>query len=288
METREKKRISFSYIWRLCPLRHTLLLLAWTWLGFFFLFRGRRDWMNAICRRAVRPWHRWAGKLYSPVGFSAAEWVIALWVIMGVCFIVQLVVHIRKNRPWEGFYRWAASVLTMISVLFGLFSLWWGVFYYSDSFVERSGLERRAISPRELQTVTAYFADRANECSSLVERGGDGVFTADLDALFDHSPALYRAAVREVPCLDGPELRAKPMVFSRLMSLLDYTGFFFPYTAEANVNVDCTMALIPATIAHELAHQRGVAREDEANFCAVLACMADNDPAYRYSGALMA
>ena len=288
METQEKKRISFSYLWGLCPVRHMLLLISWLWLGFFFLYRGRRAWMNAVCAAVVRPWHAWAGRLFSAVRFSAAEWVIAAWVITGCCFIVQLVIHEVKRRPWEGAWRWTVTVLTMGSLLFALFSLWWGVFYYSDSFVERSGLERRAISPRELQTVTAYFADRANECSSLVERGEDGVFTADLDALFDRSPALYRAAVKEVPCLDGPELRAKPMVFSRLMSLLDYTGFFFPYTAEANVNVDCTMALIPATIAHELAHQRGVAREDEANFCAVLACMADDDPAFRYSGALMA
>ena len=41
-------------------------------------------------------------------------------------------------------------------------------------------------------------------------------------------------------------------------------------------------------IAHELAHLRGVAREDEANFCAVVACMESGDEDYRYSGALLA
>ena len=54
------------------------------------------------------------------------------------------------------------------------------------------------------------------------------------------------------------------------------------------MNVDCPMALLPATIAHELAHQRGVAGEDEANFVAVAACLADGDPTFVYSGALMA
>ena len=176
----------------------------------------------------------------------------------------------------------------MAFTLFGLFSLWWGVFYYSDSFVSQSGLTRRPISNAELESVTAYFGSVANEYSSEVERDGRGIFTADLDELFDQSPTLYHPAEELFPCLTGPELRAKPVVFSRIMSYINNTGFFFPYTAEANVNVDCTMALLPATIAHELAHQRGVAREDEANFAAVAACMASGDDAYTYSGALMA
>ncbi len=40
--------------------------------------------------------------------------------------------------------------------------------------------------------------------------------------------------------------------------------------------------------AHEKAHQRGVASEDEASFLAVLACAEAEDPLLRYSGALFA
>ena len=78
------------------------------------------------------------------------------------------------------------------------------------------------------------------------------------------------------------------MLFSRVMSLLDFTGFFFPLTAEANVNMDFPSSLLPSTVAHELAHQRGVAKEQEANFVAVLACLDYGDPAYVYSAALLA
>ncbi len=288
METNEKKRITILGVWRLCPARHALLMMSLLWLGFYFSFRGRREWMNAICAALVRPWHRFAGRIYSLVRFSAAEWIIAVWIALGCCFIVQLILHFRRRRSGESLYRWGVSVLTMAFTLFGLFSLWWGVFYYSDSFVSQSGLTRRPISNAELESVTAYFGSVANEYSSEVERDGRGIFTADLDELFDQSPTLYHPAEELFPCLTGPELRAKPVVFSRIMSYINNTGFFFPYTAEANVNVDCTMALLPATIAHELAHQRGVAREDEANFAAVAACMASGDDAYTYSGALMA
>lgn len=288
METREKNRTWLGRWWRLCPVRHTLLILSLAWLGVYFTTRENRAWMDLLCRTLVRPWHRWAGRVFSLVRFSAAEWIIAGWILMGICFLVQGSICLVRRHGGAALFRWAVSLLTMGSVLFGLFSLWWGVFYYAGRFSQQAGLRDRPVSAEELETVTAYFADLANEYSPQVERDADGVFTADLTALFDRSETLYHAAEESFPVLAGPDLRAKPVVFSRCMSLTNTTGFFFPYTAEANVNVDCPMALIPATIAHELAHQRGVAREDEANFVGILACMEDGDPAYTYSAALMA
>ncbi len=43
---------------------------------------------------------------------------------------------------------------------------------------------------------------------------------------------------------------------------------------------------LPFTAAHEFAHQRGISREDEANFVAYLACIESDDPYVRYSGYL--
>ena len=48
------------------------------------------------------------------------------------------------------------------------------------------------------------------------------------------------------------------------------------------------LTLLPATIAHELAHQRGVAAEDEANFVSVLASLENGQEDYVYSAAVMA
>jgi len=70
------------------------------------------------------------------------------------------------------------------------------------------------------------------------------------------------------------------------MSYAHITGIYFPFTGEANINIDFPDYSIPFTAAHELAHQRGVAREDEANFIAFLACMESDDPYILYSGSL--
>ena len=287
METTEKKKITLQSLWRLCPARHAVLLVSLAWLAAYFLLRGNKAVMNALCRTLVRPWHAFAGKLFSAAPFSVTEWVILCLVTLGIVLLILLVVRLIRRR-WSRAYRTGMTVLSVSAALFALLCLWWGVLYYSDSFTEQSGLERRDISVQELETVTKYFAAQANALGEYVERGEDGVFTADKDAIFRRSADIYDGAEQIFPCLAAPAVRAKPVVLSRLLSYIHYTGFFFPYTAEANLNADSPVCLLPSTIAHELAHLRGVAREDEANFCAVVACMESGDDEYRYSGALLA
>ncbi len=273
----------------LLPGRLAVLLLSLLWLGFYFLRRGDRALMNALCDTLVRPWHRIAGKLFDRLPFSVAEWLIALGILLALLFLWQLIRHfLKRPRDWRGLYRWAMTLLALLALLFALFCLWWGVYYYADSFSERSGLEDRPISAEQLESVTRRFAELANRCAPEVRRDDSGLYAANAGELFEKSASLYREVSEKYPCLAGPELHAKPVVASRLMSYLNNTGFFCPYTAEANLNVDAPLCMLPATIAHELAHQRGVAREDEANFVAVLSCLENGDADYVYSAALFA
>ena len=287
METKEKNRITPGGVWALCPRRHAVLLVSLLWLAFYFLYRSHRGIMNFLCRYLVRPWHRLMGSFTSLWRFSLAEWLILAAVLTGLGLLTAFVILLIRRRGRRA-YRCAVSLVTLAAVIFGLFCLWWGVLYYSDSFRDQSGLEDRAVSTDELESVTRYFAGLANTYSSRVERDGAGLYTAERRTIFDKSETLYHAVQTLYPCLDGPDTRAKPVVFSRYMSWINYTGFFFPYTAEANVNVDSPLCLLPSTIAHELAHQRGVAGEDEANFVAVLACLESGDADYTYSAALLA
>ena len=287
METTEKKKITLQSLWRLCPVRHAVLLVSLAWLAAYFLRRGSKAVMNALCRTLVRPWHAFAGKLFSAVPFSVTEWVILFLVALGVVLLIVLLVRLIRRR-WAMAYRTGMTILSVSAALFALFCLWWGVLYYSDSFTEQAGLERRNISVQELEAVTKYFAAQANTMAERVERDENGVCAMDKDAIFRRSTDIYDGAEQTFPCLTAPAVRAKPVVLSRLLSYIHYTGFFFPYTAEANLNADSPVCLLPSTIAHELAHLRGVAREDEANFCAVIACMESGDDEYRYSGALLA
>jgi hypothetical protein len=284
-----EKIISPGRVFRLCPVRHVLFLCAAAVIGLYFLLRGNRALMDAVSGAFVRPYHRLAGTISSLFGFSLAELICTLLVAALLAYLVRTVILlVRRGERRARAYRSAVSLLTAGALLYAGFCFLWGVYYYAESFEERSGIIAADITAKQLESVTKRFADLVNAYADRVQRDEAGCFTASRDALFERSATLYQAVTQKFPCLEGPELRAKPMVFSRLMSAINFTGFFSPFTGEANLNVESPLCLLPATIAHELAHQRGVAAEDEANFVAVLACMEAGDPDFVYSAALLA
>ena len=253
------------------------------------ILRNDRELMHRLSRSFVRPVHQFLSRLTGRVSFSVAEILILL---AGGSFCVWLVVSIvrllRKDGKRKQLVHIALTLLSAFLSIYAGFCLLWGVYYYGEDFGENTGITARAVSTEELEEVTSFFTDLANSYAGLVPRDTDGVYAGDRADILRRSATLYRNVETMLPVLHGPEVPVKPFFFSRLLSLTDFTGFFFPFTGEANVNIDFPPSLLPATVAHEIAHQRGVAREQEANFCAVLASLESGDPEYGYSACLMA
>ena len=290
MEQKKEKFISLlSAPFRACPGRMVLLFASAFVIILQRALRSDRWLMQQMSQRVIRPVHRFLAGLTDHVPFSVAEVLILtagiLFIILTLRAVWQLIR--RKGRP-AALGRYLLTVSSFGLAVYAGFCLLWGVFYYGDDFMERSGFETREISVEELEEVTIYFAGLANEYSSRVPRDSEGVCATDREAALAKSRTLYDAAEEACPELAGPNVAAKPFFFSKLLSLTDFTGFFFPFTAEANVNTDAPASEFASTVAHELAHQRGVAEEQEANFCAVYASLLDGDPDYCYSACLMA
>ena len=75
----------------------------------------------------------------------------------------------------------------------------------------------------------------------------------------------------------------KSSLFGVLGNYMGYTGYYNPFTAEAQVNEAVPEFLHPFVACHEIAHQLGYAKENEANFVGFLAAKASGDTAFRYS-----
>ena len=284
MEKTKKKIIA-----HLCPVRLGLTLVAALLILLQRSLRSNYAAMRWLSGHFVRPALRTLGEKSAQANFSVAELLIVSAVV-GVLFYLLLFLEgvINRGHFFRRLYRLLLTLVCLVTVVYAGFCMLWGVFFYGDDFMNQSGLRTGPVSVEQLQTVTAFFASLASDTATQVERDADGVCAADREAILERSGTLYAALEEDFPCLEGPPLRAKGVKLSRLLSYTDFTGFFFPFTGEANVNTDFPPALFAATVAHELAHQRGVAKEQEANFVAVLACLRNDDPDYTYSAALMA
>ncbi len=224
----------------------------------------------------------------SVLPFSLAEAEVVLVLPAALIFTAAGVAKALRSKEYKSravlacLSRLASAVLAV----FTAFNMLWGINYYSLSFKQRSGIAADGCTVDELAAATAHFALLVNETAPYVPRDGNGLYREDVDGIFDRCTVLFRSITDEFPFLDGLEVRPKGVILSEQLSMINTTGITFPFTGECCVNTHAPMCFIPVTAAHETAHQRNVASEDEANFVAVLACLASDDMSFRYSGSL--
>lgn len=216
-------------------------------------FRSNYNLMHLLSERVISPVRETQARISGLVPFSIAELLIAIALLWVICMILR--------KKWKGLFT---GLGTLCLAVYALFCILWGTYYYGEA-----PYQAEKISTEQLSAVTRYFASMANEH-----------YTGSIDRneVLEKSAELY----------GNQGIRAKGIMCSKVMSLLDFTGFFSPFTAEANVNMDSPAQDLPATVAHEIAHLHGVAREQEANFYAVRACLEYGHEEYVYSASLLA
>lgn len=254
-------------------------------LGAYYALTGSRPVMNAISD-AAKSIKRAAAACCSLVRFSVGEIILILSILAVLFYLVFLIVTLIRNRR-TFFSRILLAIDVVLSVLL-ILNFTFGASFHADGFCEKSGLTPRGGTVKELYTLTEKFTDLVNSLAPDAPRDENNRMKVSADEILERAEGLYDEITEEFPCLSGPEVRAKKLILSRVMSAMGYTGIFFPFTGEANVNVDFPPAFLPDTVAHELAHQRGAASEDEANFVGIVASLKSNDSIYQYSGALSA
>ena len=253
----------------------------------YFILRGIPGVAQKIIDGFAFPVRQFLSGLSSHVPFSLMEVLYVVFGLWVVFFLVRSIVLIcRGHRKGRLFLRRVLILLLVALCLWAVYCWLWGFDYYGAGFVDQTSMTGRAATAAELEEVAEYFLVQANAMADQVQRDEDLGCAVDQKALFDEAPHVYDKIAQEFECLDVTYYTPKPMFFSKLMSITGFTGVYFPYTGESNINVDAPVSLTAFVMAHELAHQSGIAAEQEANFVAVAACTTSGIPEYVYAGYL--
>lgn len=271
-------------------LLHGWLAAELVLLGVYAAVRTNGAWMTALTQRVSIPFRQLLGAVSSCVPFCVMEGLCLLLVIVvPACLLLggRVLFLAERGRRRATAYRLALGAVCMALSIWCAFCWLWGVQYAADGFQVRSGIHARAVSVDELECVTRYFALQLAETADTVDRDERGVFSVPRERILADSTQVYAEAAQEFPFLAQEDPPLKAVHFSRIMSYLDFTGIYCPLTGESCVNVDSPAAFLPSTAAHELAHRRGFASEQECNFLAIRACVSSGMAAYIYSGWLL-
>lgn len=211
-------------------------------------------------------------------------------IILSPLIVVVTVIYANKKftSSWREVGRFLLITLSAASLFFSTFVLNFGAGYHTSSVDKLLGLDRRDVSPEELRVTAEYLAAEINKYTDelAVDADGSTVMPYGYDTLSEKLLAAYDKVCDEHAFVSRFPSRVKPVILSEPWTYTHIAGVYTYFTGEANINVNFPDYTIPYTAAHEMAHQRGIAREDEANFVAFLVCAASDDAYIRYSGYL--
>ena len=212
----------------------------------------------------------------------------ALIIFLPLILVLLILLLVRHGKGARERVRTVMALLGVISLVFTSYIYTLGVGYHTTSLDEKIGLEATAdISKDELlYTVDRVLTEINAIAPSLTPDGGQTRLSYSIDELSARLVDAYDAMLSEHPILTNYSSRVKPVYFSTVMSDLQITGIYSFFTGEANVNVEYPDYCLVFTSAHEMAHQRGVSRENEANFVAFLVAISSDDDYLRYAGYL--
>jgi hypothetical protein len=162
------------------------------------------------------------------------------------------------------------------------FNLLWGLNYNRRGISMQLGIQVKRYSMEELNTLTSTLQNRLNEYASQVTEMQRDSFNKKR-RLFVLSSDAYKHVSVQYPFLKYKPVSVKPSLFSYLGNYLGFQGYYNPFSGEAQANTTIPRFLEPYVTAHEIAHQLGYGKENEANFVAFLACRSSPSPVLKYS-----
>ena len=177
------------------------------------------------------------------------------------------------------------------SIVWLTFHFLWGFNYYRTSIPEQFNLETGEVKEEEVVAFAEFTLNEANRYSavklsqyhpSLVRQGGLGA-PPILGGEFSNN---RQPATAGKPSTHHGGQAVKPSLFGILGNYMGYGGYYNPFTGEAQINNYMPEFMLPYIAVHEVAHQKGYAKESEANFIGYLDVINSGDSALLYSANL--
>jgi hypothetical protein len=218
------------------------------------------------------------------IPFSFGDVLYVLIIIVALRF---LIVHFKEVITLSR--KRITQIFTALNIILAFFHIAWGFNYYREPLNEILELEP-TYTDEELIRVTRQLVFTANELHSKLQKD-DSLkvdFTRPQKELFDLAPSGFSNLGAVYPSLDYGPSSIKKSLLTVPLTYMGYSGYLNPITGEAQTNAYINNYKTPVLILHEMSHQLGFAKENEANFIAVLAGMNHDDVYFQYSATIFA
>ncbi|MEN0052257.1 MAG: DUF3810 domain-containing protein [Mucilaginibacter sp.] len=201
---------------------------------------------------------------------------VIAYLIYKIVMLIRLL--FKKQFKQAGMLLLGMVIGVQIGIL--AFYLFWGMNYFRPSAAQRLNLRDTSFTTADLKAVTQLLIDSVNASRARVT-------SADMA---QSNSAIYEAAEQAVKKLsvDSVNFRAyhpdiKPSLLTAFLNYIGTSGYYNPFTSEAQINYQMPVFNRPFVACHEMSHQMGYGAEDEADFAGFTVSINSSNRLLRYS-----
>lgn len=220
--------------------------------------------------------------LFGWIPFSLGDILYLLagcWLLAKV--IKNMMLLFKKRLKGKQLLHKVFRLMLVLAFIYVVFNIFWGLNYNRKGIAEQLQLDKPISNIEDIRVLQDVLLKKVNTSKESLIR--QNFLYPTKKELFKRAQKCYNEAERNFPFFEYKTLSVKPSLYGWMGDYLGFTGYYNPFTGEAQVNTTVPKFLQPYIASHEMAHQLGYAKENEANFAGYLAAVNSTDTLFHYS-----
>ncbi|MEO6330435.1 MAG: DUF3810 domain-containing protein [Ginsengibacter sp.] len=195
---------------------------------------------------------------------------------------IRFFIRLLKNKFSLGIMQKSFVKISIIAMgVYVIFNIFWGLNYNRKGISYQLNLEPDKYAAADLENIQQLLIEKVNTAKQILIKNHAAY--PDNKELFLRADKCYQQTALSYPFMNYKYRSVKSSLYSWWGNYLGFTGYYNPFTGEAQLNTTVPGFVLPYTTCHEMAHQIGYAKEDEANFAGYLAATSSTDTLFHYS-----
>jgi hypothetical protein len=192
--------------------------------------------------------------------------------------------RLLASRQLKMYLSWILlrKYLRLVLWIYIVFNVFWGLNYNRVGIAGQLQIEVQPYSAQDVYALATALQQQLNHYAAQVSDSGRKNLQNHQE-LFREGINAYSVVEQSYPFLKYQQPSIKPSIFSGIGAYFGFTGYYNPFTGEAQLKTSVPVFVRPFIVCHEMAHQVGYAKENEANMVAFLTGRVSSNVEFRYS-----
>lgn len=214
--------------------------------------------------------------------FSVGDWLYAL---VGLLIFIGLIrclwLLFKSNDKRKLLISIPFKLVRIVLYIYIVFMLLWGLNYSRAGISSQLNIQPLPYSTEDVCNLSLKLIVELNKSRKQLDSFPQT--DSSVAGIYDIAVQAYQKTALRYSFLRYKYPVIKGSLYTHWSSLIGFTGYYNPFTGEAQVRTDLPRILLPFIACHEAAHQIGYADESEASFVALIVSENTDNVYLRYS-----